>query len=147
MFFSPASGHRPADSSSGGGSFHSGREPLGVHNSWTDKPVGQSGRPPHTQQHNLPSHLDPYRENIPVSDFPPPHGREFKPPAPKASAEQEKKKKLRDVVPPLCASRLKPIRQKTKNAVVRCCFPFLFFCFYTSFLHVLFLLSCLFLYR
>uniref|UniRef100_A0A669ELU4 Serine/threonine-protein kinase PLK4 n=1 Tax=Oreochromis niloticus TaxID=8128 RepID=A0A669ELU4_ORENI len=27
-------------------------------------------------------------------------------------------KTLRDVIPPLCASRLKPIRQKTKNAVV-----------------------------
>lgn len=141
----PASGRRPAESS--GGSFHSGREPLGVHNSWTDKPVGQSGRPPHVQQHHLPSSLDlPYRENIPVSDFPPPHGREFNPPAPKATVEQEKKKKkkLGDVVPPLCASRLKPIRQKTKNAVVRCCFSFLFFCFtLPSFLRVPFIFSCL----
>lgn len=87
---------------------------MGIHNSWTDKPVGQGVHPHHLQQHNS----DPYRENIPVVDFPPPHSRELRPPAPKPAAEKVKKT-LGDVVPPLCASRLKPIRQKTKNAVVR----------------------------
>uniref|UniRef100_H3DJ05 Serine/threonine-protein kinase PLK4 n=1 Tax=Tetraodon nigroviridis TaxID=99883 RepID=H3DJ05_TETNG len=96
-----ASGRRPAESS--GSSFY--REPLGPHGSWTE------------QQHNPPSNLDPYRENLPVADFPAPLSREGKPPAPKPSLEKEKKR-LGDVVPPLCASRLKPIRQKTKNAVV-----------------------------
>lgn len=89
--------------------------------------MGQSVHPHHIQQHNLPSNSDPYRENIPVTDFPPPHSRELKPPAPKPTVEKEKKK-LGDIVPPLCASRLKPIRQKTKNAVVRYCFLLLFFC-------------------
>uniref|UniRef100_A0A3P8UMM3 Serine/threonine-protein kinase PLK4 n=1 Tax=Cynoglossus semilaevis TaxID=244447 RepID=A0A3P8UMM3_CYNSE len=55
-------------------------------------------------------------KNIPGADFQPPHSREFKPPPTKPSTE--KKKSLKDVVSPLCAARLKPIRQKTKNAVV-----------------------------
>ncbi|XP_035529264.1 serine/threonine-protein kinase PLK4 isoform X2 [Morone saxatilis] len=115
-----ASGHKPADGSahSSSGSFHSSRGPLGVHNSWTDKPSGRGGNPHHNQHHmhhNLPSNSDSYRENIPGAEFQPPHGRESKLPSAKPSVE---KKTLRDVVPPLCASRLKPIRQKTKNAVV-----------------------------
>ncbi|XP_074516490.1 serine/threonine-protein kinase PLK4 isoform X2 [Sebastes fasciatus] len=118
-----ASGQRPADSSthsSGGGSFHSGRGPLGVHNSWTDQPMSRVVNPHHNQHHmhhNLPSNSDSYRENIPGAEFPPPHGRELKLPPAKPSVDKEKKT-LRDIVPPLCASRLKPIRQKTKNAVV-----------------------------
>lgn len=115
-----ASGHRPADGSthSSGGSFHSGRGPLVVHNSWTDQTIGQGVHPHQNQHHlhhNIPSNSDSYRENIPAAEFPPPHSRESKPPAAK------EKKTLRDIIPPLCASRLKPIRQKTKNAVVRYC--------------------------
>lgn len=72
----------------------------------------------HHMHHNLPSNSDSYRENIPGAEFPPPHGRELKLPPAKPSVDKEKKT-LRDIVPPLCASRLKPIRQKTKNAVVR----------------------------
>uniref|UniRef100_A0A7N6ATU3 Serine/threonine-protein kinase PLK4 n=1 Tax=Anabas testudineus TaxID=64144 RepID=A0A7N6ATU3_ANATE len=56
-------------------------------------------------------------ENIPGAEFQPPHSRELKNPSAKPSVDKEKKT-LRDIVPPLCASRLKPIRQKTKNAVV-----------------------------
>ncbi|XP_019132627.2 serine/threonine-protein kinase PLK4 isoform X1 [Larimichthys crocea] len=114
-----ASGHRPTDSSahsSSGGSFHSSRGPLGVHNSWTDKPTGR-GVNPQYMHHNLPSNSDSYRENTSGADFQPPHSRELKLPAAKPSMDKEKKT-LRDIVPPLCASRLKPIRQKTKNAVV-----------------------------
>ncbi|KAM8736329.1 serine/threonine-protein kinase PLK4 [Acanthopagrus schlegelii] len=110
-----ASGHRPADGSahSSSGSFHSSRGPLGIHNSWTDKPMGRGVN----QHHNHPSNSDSYRENIPAAEFQPPQGRELKLPAAKPSVDKEKKT-LRDIIPPLCAYRLKPIRQKTKNAVV-----------------------------
>ncbi|XP_076604264.1 serine/threonine-protein kinase PLK4 [Chaetodon auriga] len=116
-----ASGHRPTDSSthSSSGSFHSSRGPLQVHNSWTDKPTDRGVNPHHNQHyvhHNLPSNSDSYRENIPGAEFQP-HGRQLKLPAAKPSVDKEKKS-LRDIVPPLCASRLKPIRQKNKNAVV-----------------------------
>uniref|UniRef100_A0A8C5E566 Serine/threonine-protein kinase PLK4 n=1 Tax=Gouania willdenowi TaxID=441366 RepID=A0A8C5E566_GOUWI len=66
----------------------------------------------HQLLHQLSSNPDSYRENNPAEDFQPAHIRELKPPVDK------QKKTLRDVIPPLCASRLKPIRQKTKNAVV-----------------------------
>ncbi|KAK5916766.1 hypothetical protein CgunFtcFv8_011716 [Champsocephalus gunnari] len=109
------SGQRPADGSthSSSGSFHSGRGPLGNHNSWTDKPMGHGVN--HNQQHNLHSNSDSYRENIP--EFQSPHSREVKLPSAKPGVDKEKKT-LRDIILPLCASRLKPIRQKTKNAVV-----------------------------
>ncbi|KAM4542743.1 serine/threonine-protein kinase PLK4 [Odontesthes bonariensis] len=108
-------GQRPTDGSthSSSGSFHSGRTPLGVHNSWTDKSMGRGVNP----HHQLPSNPDSYRENTPGEDFHAPHGRELKLPSAKPSTDKQKKT-LRDTVPPLCASRLKPIRQKTKNAVV-----------------------------
>ncbi|XP_026210039.1 serine/threonine-protein kinase PLK4 [Anabas testudineus] len=113
------SGQRPTDSSthSSSSSFHSSRGPLGVHNSWTDKPMGRAVNPHHNQHHLQQQHPDSYRENIPGAEFQPPHSRELKNPSAKPSVDKEKKT-LRDIVPPLCASRLKPIRQKTKNAVV-----------------------------
>ncbi|XP_045919493.1 serine/threonine-protein kinase PLK4 isoform X1 [Micropterus dolomieu] len=113
-----ASGHRPTDSSthSSSGSFHSSRGPLGVHNSWTDKPMGRALNQ-HHMHHSLPSNSDSYRENVPGAEFQTPHGRELKLPSAKPTVDKEKKT-LRHIVPPLCASRLKPIRQKTKNAVV-----------------------------
>lgn len=106
------SGLRATDTSahSTGGSCHSGRGPLGVHNSWTDA----TGR---GLNHNLPftQHQFPeaYGENTPTPELhPPPKPHMLKP------AVGKDKKTLRDILPPLCASRLKPIRQKTKNAVV-----------------------------
>lgn len=116
------SGQRPTDGSthSSSSSFHSSRGPLGVHNSWTDKPVGRGVNPHHNQHllhHHLPSNPDSYRENIPGAEFETPHVRELQLPSAKPSTEKPKKT-LKDIVPPLCASRLKPIRQKTKNAVV-----------------------------
>uniref|UniRef100_A0A665WQM4 Serine/threonine-protein kinase PLK4 n=1 Tax=Echeneis naucrates TaxID=173247 RepID=A0A665WQM4_ECHNA len=83
-------------------------------------PMSQSVNPYYNQhhlQHQLPSNFDSYRENSPGTESQPPHSRELKLPSAKPSTEKQKKT-LRDVVPPLCASRLKPIRQKTKNAVV-----------------------------
>ncbi|KAK5609756.1 Serine/threonine-protein kinase plk4 [Crenichthys baileyi] len=102
---SDGSGPRPTDSSSC--SFHS-RGPSGVHSSWSE-PVGRG-----LQQHLYPEST---REIPPGTDYQPPHSREQKPPSAKPRGEKQKKT-LRDVVPPLCANRLKPIRQKTKNAVV-----------------------------
>ncbi|XP_041827513.1 serine/threonine-protein kinase PLK4 isoform X2 [Melanotaenia boesemani] len=116
------SGQRPTESSthSSGSSFHSGRGPLGVHNSWTDKPMGRGVNLYHSQHllhHQFPSNPDSYRENIPGAEFQPPHNRDSKLLSSKTSTDKPQKT-LRDIVPPLCASRLKPIRQKTKNAVV-----------------------------
>uniref|UniRef100_A0A668ALU1 Serine/threonine-protein kinase PLK4 n=1 Tax=Myripristis murdjan TaxID=586833 RepID=A0A668ALU1_9TELE len=107
------SGPRPTDSSthSSSGSFHSSRGPLGVHNSWTEQPLTRGANLHHHLHHPLPPNADSYRENIPGAEFQLPHGREMKLPA-------KEKKTLRDLVSPLCATRLKPIRQKTKNAVV-----------------------------
>ncbi|CAB1335253.1 unnamed protein product [Coregonus sp. 'balchen'] len=104
---------RPMDvsSHSSSGSFHSSREPLGVHNYWSDKPAGRgtSSHRNHNQHH--PSNIESYWENGQRV-----HGGELQSLSkPKPSIE---KKSLRNVLPPLCASRLKPIRQKTKNAVV-----------------------------
>ncbi|XP_072313988.1 serine/threonine-protein kinase PLK4 [Eucyclogobius newberryi] len=100
---------------SNGGSFQSGRGPLGVHNSWTDVPSGREGN------HNLPfsQHQNPevYRENNPGPELQSQHSRAPKPHTLKPAVEKDKKT-LRDIVPPLTATRLKPIRQKTKNAVV-----------------------------
>ncbi|XP_032403798.1 serine/threonine-protein kinase PLK4 [Xiphophorus hellerii] len=89
---SEGSGPRPTDSS--GGSFHS-RGPPGVHSSWSE-PAGRGLQP----------YPESSRDITAGTDFQPPHSRE------------QKRKTLRDVVSPLCAHRLKPIRQKTKNAVV-----------------------------
>uniref|UniRef100_A0A8C7CIE5 Serine/threonine-protein kinase PLK4 n=1 Tax=Oncorhynchus kisutch TaxID=8019 RepID=A0A8C7CIE5_ONCKI len=85
---------RPTDvtSHSNSGSFHSGR-----------------GTSPHL--HRNTSNTDSYREN-----GQPGHGEELQSLS-KPSVEKEKKS-LRNLLPPLCASRLKSIRQKTKNAVV-----------------------------
>ncbi|KAM8833250.1 serine/threonine-protein kinase PLK4 isoform 1-T1 [Synchiropus picturatus] len=99
---SDGSGFRPTDVNSSR-SFHGNREALEVHTSWTDRP----GPLHHHQQQQQP-------ENILGSHFQPPHTRDL----PDKSSVDRQKKTLRDVVPPLCASRLKPIRQKTKNAVV-----------------------------
>ncbi|KAM9571193.1 serine/threonine-protein kinase PLK4-like isoform 3-T3 [Salvelinus alpinus] len=105
---------RPTDVSahSSSGSFHSSREPLGVHNYWSDKPAGRgtSSHRNHNQHH--PSNTESYWENGQRV-----HGGELQSLSkPKPSIAKEKS--LRNVLPPLCASRLKPIRQKTKIAVV-----------------------------
>lgn len=110
------SGLKPADHSAHSSS--SSRGPLSVHNFWSDKPTGRGGIPQHHQHQQLSSDPDSYRENIPGAEFRPPHSREFKLLSAKPGGANERRT-LRDVAPPLCASRLKPIRQKTKNAVVR----------------------------
>ncbi|KAM6961126.1 serine/threonine-protein kinase PLK4 [Aplochiton taeniatus] len=124
-FSKEGSGPMATDSSahSGTGSFHSGsREPLGVNNSWDDRQTGSRGTHHHQHQHHHhhPPNPEDYRENLPGGDYPPGHpgGSSEQQGLAKASVEKEKKRSLRSVLPPLCASRLKPIRQKTKNAVV-----------------------------
>uniref|UniRef100_A0A8C1ZLB4 Serine/threonine-protein kinase PLK4 n=1 Tax=Cyprinus carpio TaxID=7962 RepID=A0A8C1ZLB4_CYPCA len=89
---------RPADlsSHSSGGSVHSGRGPVGTQISCSDKPSSlHSQQQPKLFPHNNPG---PCREDG--------FGSGHEKVCPKKS------------FPPLCAARLKPIRQKTKNAVV-----------------------------
>uniref|UniRef100_A0A9J7YWN2 Serine/threonine-protein kinase PLK4 n=1 Tax=Cyprinus carpio carpio TaxID=630221 RepID=A0A9J7YWN2_CYPCA len=103
---------RPADlsSHSSGGSVHSGRGPVGTQISCSDKPSSlHSQQQPKLFPHNNPG---PCRED----GFGSGHVSESQgysdtqflgPPLSKGKS-----------FPPLCAARLKPIRQKTKNAVV-----------------------------
>uniref|UniRef100_A0A673WHF0 Serine/threonine-protein kinase PLK4 n=1 Tax=Salmo trutta TaxID=8032 RepID=A0A673WHF0_SALTR len=86
------------------------REPLGVHNYWSDKPAGRGTSSHRNQNHHHPSNTESYWENGQRV-----HGGELQSLSKPSIA---KEKSLRNVLPPLCASRLKPIRQKTKNAVV-----------------------------
>uniref|UniRef100_A0A8C1DGW2 Serine/threonine-protein kinase PLK4 n=1 Tax=Cyprinus carpio carpio TaxID=630221 RepID=A0A8C1DGW2_CYPCA len=116
---------RPADlsSHSSSGSFHSGRGPVGTQTSCSDKPSGlHSQQQPNLFPHNNPG---PCRED----GFGSGHVSESQgysdaqflgPPLSKGKANTEKKEKVfpKKSFPPLCAVRLKPIRQKTKNAVV-----------------------------
>lgn len=115
---------RPADlsSHSSSGSFHAGRGPAGTQTSCGEKPssVYPQQQPklfPHTNPgpcredgfgsgHPIEpqSYSDPQFPSLPVSKG-------------KANTEKEKTSRKKNF-PPLCAARLKPIRQKTKNAVV-----------------------------
>ncbi|MGH0136815.1 UNVERIFIED_CONTAM: hypothetical protein FKN15_013332 [Acipenser sinensis] len=98
---------KPADVStisSTSGSFHNGRHPLGMQNGLHMKrgEAGQGlGEPQET------------------SNFHPPHAAEQGRPTPREKTNSgNDKPSLKNVVCPLNAKRLKPIRQKTKNAVV-----------------------------
>lgn len=115
---------RPADlsSHSSSGSFHSGRGLVGTQTSCSDKPSGlHSQQQPNLFPHNNPG---PCRED----GFGSGHVSESQgysdtqflgPPKSKGKANTEKEKVCpKKSFPPLCAARLKPIRQKTKNAVV-----------------------------
>uniref|UniRef100_A0A8C2KC43 Serine/threonine-protein kinase PLK4 n=1 Tax=Cyprinus carpio TaxID=7962 RepID=A0A8C2KC43_CYPCA len=114
----------PADlsSHSSGGSVHSGRGPVGTQISCSDKPSSlHSQQQPKLFPHNNPG---PCRED----GFGSGHVSESQgysdtqflgPPLSKGKANTEKEKVCpKKSFPPLCAARLKPIRQKTKNAVV-----------------------------
>ncbi|XP_077411530.1 serine/threonine-protein kinase PLK4 [Vanacampus margaritifer] len=108
-------GLRPIDRSahSSGVSFHSDRG----HGSWTENPVNRAADPHHGLHRPHHSSLDVYqRENTPGSHLQPPQCSSSQLPSAKAGVDREKT--LRDLLPPLCTSRLKPIRQKTKNTVV-----------------------------
>uniref|UniRef100_A0A4W4EL86 Serine/threonine-protein kinase PLK4 n=1 Tax=Electrophorus electricus TaxID=8005 RepID=A0A4W4EL86_ELEEL len=109
---------QPANTHSSSGSFHSGHEALGPLPSCSDRLTvrGTSGVPVH------PYHL----QNNPgacedmgpgAGRFPVARGRLDVQPAP-ASRSKAYEGKEKNPFPPLCAVRLKPIRQKTKNAVV-----------------------------
>uniref|UniRef100_A0A9J8DEK0 Serine/threonine-protein kinase PLK4 n=1 Tax=Cyprinus carpio carpio TaxID=630221 RepID=A0A9J8DEK0_CYPCA len=120
----PVKQPRPADlsSHSSGGSVHSGRGPVGTQISCSDKPSSlHSQQQPKLFPHNNPG---PCRED----GFGSGHVSESQgysdtqflgPPLSKGKANTEKEKVCpKKSFPPLCAARLKPIRQKTKNAVV-----------------------------
>ncbi|MCJ8736913.1 hypothetical protein PDJAM_G00017730 [Pangasius djambal] len=124
-FSTDGSFKRPADVSSysSSGSFHSGREAVGALPSCSDQPTvrATNGLPPQLY-HQSSSHSDPgpCRENgFGMSHFPAPQGCVDVQTAPLSrSKANEGKEKKSPLFPPLCAARLKPIRQKTKNAVV-----------------------------
>ncbi|RXN01331.1 hypothetical protein EOD39_7101 [Acipenser ruthenus] len=105
----PQQGHfkKPADVStvnSTSGSFHNGRQPLGMQNGLHMK-RGEAGQG--------------VREPQGTSNFYPPHAAEQGRPTPREKTNSgNEKPSLKNVVCPLNAKRLKPIRQKTKNAVV-----------------------------
>ncbi|XP_051502754.1 serine/threonine-protein kinase PLK4 isoform X1 [Myxocyprinus asiaticus] len=105
---------RPADlsSHSSSGSFHTGQGPVGTQTSCSDK-LGNL----HSQQQPK-LFPGPCRDNRLASG----HESEpqfLGPPFSKGKANLEKEKACpKKSFPPLCAARLKPIRQKTKNAVV-----------------------------
>ncbi|XP_051578300.1 serine/threonine-protein kinase PLK4-like isoform X2 [Myxocyprinus asiaticus] len=108
---------RPADlsSHSSSGSFHSGRGPIGTQTSCSDIPSSL-----YSQQPNLFPHTNqgPCRED----GFGSGHVTEpqfLGPTLSKGKANIDKENACsKKSFPPLCAARLKPIRQKTKNAVV-----------------------------
>uniref|UniRef100_A0A8C1VUB9 Serine/threonine-protein kinase PLK4 n=1 Tax=Cyprinus carpio TaxID=7962 RepID=A0A8C1VUB9_CYPCA len=103
--------------------FSSTSRPVGTQTSCSDKPSGlHSQQQPNLFPHN---NLGPCRED----GFGSGHVSESQgysdaqflgPPLSKGKANTEKKEKVfpKKSFPPLCAVRLKPIRQKTKNAVV-----------------------------
>ncbi|KAB5562338.1 hypothetical protein PHYPO_G00016700 [Pangasianodon hypophthalmus] len=124
-FSTDGSFKRPADVSSysSSGSFHSGREAVGALPSCSDQPTvrATSGLPPQLY-HQSSSHSDPgpcREDGFGMSHFPTPQGCVDVQNAPLSrSKANEGKEKKSPLFPPLCAARLKPIRQKTKNAVV-----------------------------
>lgn len=109
---------RPADMSShsSSGSFHAGQGLAGTQTSRGDKPSGVYFQ----QQPKLllgPCREDGFGSGHPTepqsySEIPGPSVSKGKP-----NTEKEKPSRKKNF-PPLCAARLKPIRQKTKNAVV-----------------------------
>uniref|UniRef100_A0A671RYK9 Serine/threonine-protein kinase PLK4 n=1 Tax=Sinocyclocheilus anshuiensis TaxID=1608454 RepID=A0A671RYK9_9TELE len=120
----PVKQPRPADlsSHSSSGSFPSGRGPVRTQTSCSDKLSGlHSQQQPNLFPHNNPG---PCRED----GFGSGHVSESQgysdtpflgQPLSKGKANTEKEKVCpKKSFPPLCAARLKPIRQKTKNAVV-----------------------------
>ncbi|XP_072546531.1 serine/threonine-protein kinase PLK4 [Salminus brasiliensis] len=123
-FSTDGSFKRPADVSnhSNSGSFHSGREAVEAVPSCSDRPSmrGTSGLPPHSYSHpSLQNNPRPCRGGGLVGGQLP-ASQDFLDvqcaPLSKSKANVGKEKK--SPFPPLCAARLKPIRQKTKNAVV-----------------------------
>ncbi|XP_060735867.1 serine/threonine-protein kinase PLK4 [Tachysurus vachellii] len=124
-FSTDGSFKRPADVStySSSGSFHSEREVVGALPSCSERQTvrATSGLPPQLYQQSS-SHSDPgpcRNDGFGLSHFSAPQGYVDVQTAPlcKSNANEGKERKS-PLFPPLCAVRLKPIRQKTKNAVV-----------------------------
>ncbi|XP_062863416.1 serine/threonine-protein kinase PLK4 isoform X2 [Trichomycterus rosablanca] len=121
-FSSDGSFKRPADVStcSSSSSFHSGRDTTGALPTCSGRPMarGTNGIPHQLyQQPASQNNTGPCKEDgFGMSHFSAPQGCFEMQTAPlsKSKSTEEKKKPFL----PLCAARLKPIRQKTKNAVV-----------------------------
>ncbi|KAI1887397.1 hypothetical protein AGOR_G00189880 [Albula goreensis] len=110
---------RPTDISthSNSGSFHADREPLKAHNSWGDKP-SHGGVDNHS--HSLPQMMSrAHKENtVGSSDGQAPFTELCRLTNEEQQHNAQEKRPYKNTLPALCAARLKPIRQKTKNAVV-----------------------------
>nr|XP_061798761.1 serine/threonine-protein kinase PLK4-like [Nerophis lumbriciformis] len=87
------------------------------HGSWTETPAGRVPDPHGSLRGFLAAGPDVFQgEKVPGAHLRPLHGYPWS--QPPAVKDVKEKKTLRELVPPLCTTRLKPIRQKTKNAVV-----------------------------
>ncbi|XP_035274248.1 serine/threonine-protein kinase PLK4 isoform X2 [Anguilla anguilla] len=112
----PTRGPTDTSAHSNSGSFHGGREPLVAHNSWGDNQRSGGGNPAHSVPQTI---SRAYKENAGgaiESHAPfPERGLPSSKDQPRGAPE---KRPYKNTLPALCAVRLKPIRQKTKNAVV-----------------------------
>ncbi|XP_066537419.1 serine/threonine-protein kinase PLK4 isoform X2 [Hoplias malabaricus] len=115
---------RPTDisSHSSSRSFHSGREKVGALSSCSDRASvrGISGLPTHLYNSSLQNNPGPCMgDGLVGGHYPAPQGCLEEQSAPLSKSKTNLVKQIkRSPFPPLCAARLKPIRQKTKNAVV-----------------------------
>ncbi|XP_028830890.1 serine/threonine-protein kinase PLK4 isoform X2 [Denticeps clupeoides] len=112
--------------SSSSASFHSRQAPMGVQTSWSEQNSGRGHTPLPLHSHQQLGHLTPQitkvvrDDEIGSSHFLPSQGRAAMPglSISQGNGEPENEKKVKVCFLPLCTARLKPIRQKTKNAVV-----------------------------
>ncbi|KAJ8388285.1 hypothetical protein AAFF_G00135460 [Aldrovandia affinis] len=113
---------RPTDLSthSNSGSYHHcEREPLAPHNSWGDKPRGGGVDTAYHPPHSTPQISRSYKENtVGANDGQAPFTELGLPASKEQPHSTQEKRSFKNTFPALCAARLKPIRQKTKNAVV-----------------------------
>uniref|UniRef100_A0AAY3ZY27 Serine/threonine-protein kinase PLK4 n=1 Tax=Denticeps clupeoides TaxID=299321 RepID=A0AAY3ZY27_9TELE len=100
--------------------------PMGVQTSWSEQNSGRGHTPLPLHSHQQLGHLTPQitkvvrDDEIGSSHFLPSQGRAAMPglSISQGNGEPENEKKVKVCFLPLCTARLKPIRQKTKNAVV-----------------------------
>ncbi|KAJ8281471.1 hypothetical protein GJAV_G00068070 [Gymnothorax javanicus] len=113
----PTRGSSDRSGHSNSGSFHCSQEPLVTHNSWDDR---QTNRGVYDPAHRLPQTVSrAYKEHVggaidshtPFAEHGFPVSKEQLPGGPESRPQK-------NTLPALCTARLKPIRQKTRNAVV-----------------------------
>ncbi|KAJ8336216.1 hypothetical protein SKAU_G00395590 [Synaphobranchus kaupii] len=112
----PTKGLTDMSGHSNSGSFHGGREPLATQNSWGDMQRSGGVDPPHSVPQTI---SRAYKENAGGAiDSHAPFTEHRLPPSKDQPRDAPEKRPFKNTLAALCAVRLKPIRQKTKNAVV-----------------------------